>query len=92
MSSTSIVLKGNAIFDGTGRKPFAGAVIIEGNKIKAVVEGSDVDSYISSDTKVLEYGDKLIMPGFNDCHTHMSSGAFLAVSYTHLTLPTICSV
>lgn len=77
MNSTSIVLKGNAIFDGTGRKPFAGAVIIEGNKIKAVVEGSDVDSYISSDTKVLEYGDKLIMPGFNDCHTHMSSGAFL---------------
>lgn len=77
MSSASIVLKGNAIFDGTGSQPFAGAVVIEGNRIKTVVKGDAADAYIGPDTKVIACGDKLIMPGFNDCHTHMSSGAFL---------------
>lgn len=77
MSYPSMIIKGNAIFDGTGREPYSGAVIIEDHKIKAVMEGGDIGSYAGPDTKILEYNDKLIMPGFNDCHTHMSSGAFL---------------
>ena len=77
MSYPSMIIKGNAIFDGTGRAPFAGAVIIEGNKIKSVIEGDDIGPYAGPDTRILDYKDKLIMPGFNDCHTHMSSGAFL---------------
>lgn len=81
MNDALIVLKGNAIFDGTGRAPFPGAVVIQGSKIKAIMEGTDqglnLSPYAGPETKVFECGDKLIMPGFNDCHTHMSSGAFL---------------
>ena len=45
MSYPSMIIKGNAIFDGTGREPFSGAVIIEDHKIKAVMEGGDIGSY-----------------------------------------------
>ena len=76
MKYASIILKGNAVFDGTGKEPFAGAVVIEGNRIAAVVDDEEYEDYINEDTKVIECGEKLIMPGFNDSHTHMSSGAF----------------
>lgn len=77
MGDASIVLKGNVIFDGTGREPFSGAVIVEGNKVAAIVEEQEADAYIGVHTKILDLKDKLIMPGLNDCHTHMSQGAFL---------------
>ena len=75
--SASLIIKGNAIFDGTGSNPFAGAVVIEGNRIKAIVKDGNTAEFEGPETKVLEYQDKLILPGFNDCHTHITSGAFL---------------
>lgn len=77
MNHASIVIKGNAIFDGTGAKPFAGGIAVEGNRIMAVVKGEGIEEYIYSDTKVIDCGDKLILPGFNDGHTHITQGAFL---------------
>ena len=77
MEKAKIVIKGNAIFDGTGAEPFAGGVAVEGNRIAAVVKGDEIDGYIGPDTRVIDCGDRLIMPGFNDGHTHITQGAFL---------------
>ncbi len=77
MSNASIVIKGNAIFDGTGTEPFAGGIAVEGKRVTAVAKGEGIDEYIGSDTKVIDCGDRLILPGFNDGHTHITQGAFL---------------
>ena len=67
----SLVIRGNAIFGGFGNEPFPGAVVIDGNRIKAVIRNGDGTEYIGSDTEVIDAGDRLVMPGFNDNHVHL---------------------
>ncbi len=53
-------------------KPFAGFVAVKGNRIAAV--GKEMDSisqYAGDDTKIIDAGDRLVMPGFHDSHTHL---------------------
>ncbi|OZG70264.1 guanine deaminase [Hahella sp. CCB-MM4] len=47
-----------------------GILVVEGDKIKAVGPAEDLLSSVSADTVVLEYQNKLIMPGFIDTHIH----------------------
>ncbi len=75
--SASLVLKSTAVFDGTGSEPFAGNVAIAADSIVAVGDDADVAPYIDENTEVRDFGDKLVMPGFNDSHAHMTYGAFL---------------
>lgn len=64
------VIKSNVIYDSVSDEPFAGFVAVKGNRIAAVgKEGSD--EWIGPETKVYEYADKLVMPGFHDSHTHL---------------------
>ena len=52
-----------------------------------------------ADVKHIDLGDKTLLPGLIDMHVHIDGPADIggyngleSVSYTHLTLPTICSV
>lgn len=69
------VLKSNVIFDAVSDEPFAGGVAIKGNRILAVCKGDEIDQYISPDTEVFEYENKMIMPGLVDAHDHFWWGA-----------------
>lgn len=65
----------SAIFTGNSLKPVDGAVAIAKDRIIAVGSMKSMTQYISADTKIIDYGDKLIMPGFNDSHVHFMFGA-----------------
>lgn len=76
------ILKSNAIFDSVRDEPFPGIVVISGNKIEGVFENGRVSDHIGERTEVIDYGDKLIMPGFIDSHTHTGMAMdFLDESY-----------
>ena len=66
-----IVIKSNAVFDSVSEKPFRGFVAVKGNKIVGVGDRKDANDYIDAETKVLDYGDKMVMAGFHDSHTHL---------------------
>ena len=70
-----LILKSNAVFTGCEDKPFRGGVAIKGNKIIAVEEGNEIDSFCGEGTKVYEYQDNLIMAGLVDGHDHLWCGA-----------------
>lgn len=70
------ILKSSAVFTGKGDKPFPGGVAVKGNKIVRVLDAGELDSYEVD--KVLDYGDRLIMPGFVDAHVHYFMGAISA--------------
>jgi predicted amidohydrolase YtcJ len=54
--------------------PTAQAVAVLGDRIIAVGSNADVETLRSAATKVIDAGGKLVLPGFNDSHTHFVSG------------------
>ncbi len=69
------IIKSNAVFTGLQDKPFAGGVAIAEGKILAVGSAEELKKFEGPDTKVLEYGDNMIMPGLIDGHEHLWWGA-----------------
>jgi len=54
--------------------PTAQAVAVLRDRIVAVGSNADVDVWRGHDTKVIDAGGKLVLPGFNDAHVHFVSG------------------
>lgn len=76
--SADILIRSNAIFDGVKDMPYKGCVAVKGNKILKVIEGGDDAGLIGSETKILDYGDKMVMAGFIDAHDHFFDGTVTA--------------
>lgn len=81
MKQADIIIKSNHIFDGIKDLPFKGYIAVGGNKIMNVGTDQDCEKYISEKTKVLECGDKMVMPGFIDAHMHYFCGVFQSSEY-----------
>lgn len=73
--TADFVFISEAIFTGETDRPFAGAIAIKDNTILTVDTKEAIARYIGSTTKTIEYGSKLIMPGFNDFHIHLFLGS-----------------
>lgn len=74
-----LILKSSHIFTGDGSEPKPGCVAIKGNRI--IAAGTHADTCVGPETKVMDFGDKLIMPAFIDAHTHYFQGAISASAY-----------
>ncbi|KKB37347.1 amidohydrolase [Bacillus thermotolerans] len=74
-----ILLKSKAVFTGLKEEPEELAVAISGNKIMKVGPAEQVWELRGEHTKVIDAGDKLIMPGFFDAHLHVMLGSL----FTH---------
>ena len=77
MQQADLIIKSQTIFNGDGSQPFAGGVAIKGDTIIAVGPDWVIDRYCGEGPEVRDYGDRLVMPGFNDSHAHFTYGAFL---------------
>lgn len=69
-----IVLRGNAVFTSCADAPEKKLITVKGNRIIAVDEFDSIDSYVDENTRVIECGDRLVTPGFNDNHFHLAHG------------------
>ena len=54
--------------------PTAQAVAVLGDRIVSVGSSAEVDAWRGPNTKLLDAGGKLLLPGFNDAHVHFVSG------------------
>ncbi len=52
----------------------AEAVAVIGDRIVAVGTGAEINEWRGPATKVIDAGDKLLLPGFNDAHVHFTPG------------------
>ena len=68
---TRILIHGGTIVDGTGAAPFAGSLLIEGDKVAAV--GPEADARANGAERVDAAG-QTVMPGMVDAHVHISFG------------------
>ncbi|MGG0409172.1 amidohydrolase [Peribacillus simplex] len=75
IKKADIVLSSDAIFTGLTHEPTSGAIAILGDKIMSVGSKAEIEPFIGSKTKVFNYGNQLIMPGFHDFHIHIMFSA-----------------
>src|SRR5215212_989546 len=60
--------------------PTAEAVAILGNRIVAIGSTNDIKKLAGAGTRTIEANKRLVLPGFNDAHTHFLTGGFQLAS------------
>lgn len=65
---TDLILNSNCIFTATAENPISGYIAIKNDRILSIGEGSVPSEIVNEDTKVLDFGDRTITPGFSDVH------------------------
>ncbi len=65
-----LILQNARVWTVDERIPTAEAVSIRGNAILDVGRNEQMRQWIGPQTEVLDLDDKLVLPGFNDSHTH----------------------
>src|SRR5438067_675032 len=72
-AATLIVTNAN-VYTVDKQHPKADAMAAIGDRIVAVGSSAEIDSWRGPDTKVIDAGGKLLLPGFDDSHVHFISG------------------
>ncbi len=85
----SVVLTGGLLFDGTGARARPATLVLERNKVSAVLKPSSEDW--PADATVIDVSGHTVLPGLIDLHTHLDysdAGVPIvqAVNPTHATL------
>ncbi len=74
-TSAEIIISGNKMFTGLSNQPESASIAIRGNKIVATGSEEEMLQYADDHTKIYQFKDQLIIPGFHDFHLHIMQGA-----------------
>jgi predicted amidohydrolase YtcJ len=69
-SAPDLIIHHAKVFTDDPAHRFAEAVAIQGNKIVAVGTNADITAMAGDKTKRIDAGGRVVVPGFNDAHTH----------------------
>ena len=70
----SLILVHGKVWTENPAQPVAQAVALAGSSILAVGDDAEIQKLAGPDTKVIELGGRLLLPGFNDSHVHFLVG------------------
>jgi predicted amidohydrolase YtcJ len=73
-SEADLLLVSARIWTGDPARPEAEALAVRGGRILAVGGNAEIAKLRGPATKVLDAGGRRVLPGFIDCHTHMTMG------------------
>jgi predicted amidohydrolase YtcJ len=71
------VFRGGGVYTLDGDRPWAESVVVDGGSIVAVGSDGETAPYIGRGTEVVDLDGKMLLPGFQDSHTHPILGATL---------------
>jgi predicted amidohydrolase YtcJ len=71
--AATLVVHGR-IWTANRNQPWAEAVAVRGERIVAVGSRDEIDRSIGDDTKIIDAGDGLVVPGLIDSHIHLVDG------------------
>src|SRR3954463_4781022 len=72
--SATLVVINAAVYTVDKQHSNAEAVAVIGDRIVAVGSRAEIDLWRGPETKVIDAGGKLLLPGFNDAHVHFIQG------------------
>jgi predicted amidohydrolase YtcJ len=73
--NVDLIITNARIYTVNPHQPWAEAIAITGDKIVAVGDRKHVEALRSPTTRVIDAGQRLLMPGFVDCHIHFMQGS-----------------
>ena len=79
-----IILKNANIWTVDGRQPRAQALAISESQIAAVGSNEEIEVLVGPETRVMDLHGRLVLPGFNDCHTHFVTAALRSATNVDL--------
>lgn len=74
VENAEVVLRGGKVVTMNGGGTVAQAVAVKDGRIVFVGSDADASKRIGPDTKVIELGGRMVMPGFVDAHLHSLAG------------------
>jgi len=72
--TATLIITNAAVYTVDKQHPRAEAVVVVGDRIAAVGSRAEIDLWRGPETKVIDTGRKLVLPGFNDAHVHFIQG------------------
>src|SRR5437667_3421568 len=72
--TATLIITNAAVYTVDKQHPRAEAVAVIGDRIVAVGSRAEIDLWRGPETKVIDAGRKLGLPGFNDAHVHFIQG------------------
>jgi hypothetical protein len=69
-----LLFKHGSVWTADPSRPRAEAVLTDGDRILRVGRGADLEGLATADTRTVDLGGALVLPGFIDCHTHFLKG------------------
>jgi len=78
-----VIVTNARIYTMNPKQKWAEAIAIRGEQIVAVGNRATIDAYRGPSTKVIDAGQRLVLPGFTDSHIHFLEGA-LTLQSLHL--------
>ncbi len=72
--TADIIYINASIWTGDNNNPSASCIAVSGNKI--IYVGNNADAFKGSNTRLVDAGGKMIVPGFIDNHTHFLTGGY----------------
>jgi predicted amidohydrolase YtcJ len=72
--AANLIVRNAKIWTVDKSLPSAQAVAVIGERIVGVGTNTEIDLWRGPNTKVVDAGGKLLLPGFNDAHVHFVSG------------------
>ena len=77
------------VWTGDPARPYAQALLVDGDRIAAVGSNAEIQKQKAADAKILDAAGKLVTPGFNDAHLHFLSGS---LGLANIDLTGICTL
>ena len=78
--AADLIITNTKIWTVDKAHPTAQAVAVLGERIVAVGSNAEVDAWRGPNTRVIDAGGHLLLPGFNDSHVHFVSGGLQLAS------------
>ena len=74
-ANVDLIITNARIYTVNPRQPWAEAIAIGGGKIVAVGDRKPIEALRGPATRVIDAGQRLLLPGFVDCHIHFMDGS-----------------
>jgi predicted amidohydrolase YtcJ len=72
--AADLIITNGKLYTVDKSHPRAEALAVIGDRIVAVGTASDIDQWRGTKTRVIDARERLVLPGFNDAHTHFLAG------------------